>query len=104
DRGAPRRARRRRGPGPRWRGAAAPHRTLLRRRLSGALVGICTTKAPRIAGRVPLYARMMLQEGDLDAPREAAEDVSGAPTEPGADRAERLLAELNEPQCEAVRH
>jgi len=29
---------------------------------------------------------------------------SGAPTEPGADRAERLLAELNEPQREAVRH
>jgi DNA helicase-2/ATP-dependent DNA helicase PcrA len=28
----------------------------------------------------------------------------GAPTEPGADRAERLLAELNEPQREAVRH
>jgi DNA helicase-2/ATP-dependent DNA helicase PcrA len=27
-----------------------------------------------------------------------------APTEPGADRAERLLAELNEPQREAVRH
>jgi len=28
----------------------------------------------------------------------------GAPTEPGADRAERLLAGLNEPQREAVRH
>ncbi len=28
----------------------------------------------------------------------------GAPTEPGADRAERLLAELNERQREAVRH
>ena len=30
--------------------------------------------------------------------------ASGAPTEPGADRAERLLADLNEPQREAVRH
>ncbi len=28
----------------------------------------------------------------------------GAPTEPGADRAERLLADLNEPQRDAVRH
>jgi DNA helicase-2/ATP-dependent DNA helicase PcrA len=30
--------------------------------------------------------------------------TQAAPTEPGADRAERLLAELNEPQREAVRH
>jgi len=30
--------------------------------------------------------------------------TEAAPTEPGADRAERLLAELNEPQREAVRH
>jgi DNA helicase-2/ATP-dependent DNA helicase PcrA len=29
---------------------------------------------------------------------------AGAPTEPGADRAERLLADLNSPQREAVRH
>jgi ATP-dependent DNA helicase UvrD/PcrA len=36
-------------------------------------------------------------------PERFAEGV-GAPTEPGADRAERLLAELNEPQREAVRH
>jgi ATP-dependent DNA helicase UvrD/PcrA len=33
-----------------------------------------------------------------------SEEASGAPIEPGADRAERLLAELNEPQREAVRH
>jgi DNA helicase II / ATP-dependent DNA helicase PcrA len=31
-------------------------------------------------------------------------DVGGAPIEPGADRAERLLAGLNEPQRAAVRH
>jgi ATP-dependent DNA helicase UvrD/PcrA len=37
-------------------------------------------------------------------PEGAAESPGGAPTEPGADRAERLLAELNEPQREAVRH
>ena len=30
--------------------------------------------------------------------------AEAAPTEPGADRAERLLAELNEPQREAARH
>ncbi|MBW8059039.1 MAG: AAA family ATPase [Solirubrobacterales bacterium] len=35
-----------------------------------------------------------------DAPGAAA----GAPTEPGADRAERLLADLNDPQRQAVRH
>jgi ATP-dependent DNA helicase UvrD/PcrA len=34
----------------------------------------------------------------------ALDDAQGAPTEPGADRAERLLANLNEPQREAVRH
>jgi DNA helicase-2/ATP-dependent DNA helicase PcrA len=45
----------------------------------------------------------MLQEGDTDSGRDARDWV-GAPTEAGADRAERLLAELNEPQREAVRH
>ncbi len=30
--------------------------------------------------------------------------TDAAPTEPGADRAERLLADLNEPQRQAVRH
>jgi ATP-dependent DNA helicase UvrD/PcrA len=34
----------------------------------------------------------------------ASERPQGGPTEPGADRAERLLADLNEPQREAVRH
>ena len=36
-------------------------------------------------------------------PEGFSEDV-GAPTEPGADRAERLLAGLNDPQRKAVRH
>jgi DNA helicase-2/ATP-dependent DNA helicase PcrA len=40
------------------------------------------------------------QESDLDVQGQP----QGAPTEPGADRAERLLAELNEPQQRAVRH
>jgi DNA helicase-2/ATP-dependent DNA helicase PcrA len=44
----------------------------------------------------------------LQTEPETPEDVSGSPegrpTEPGADRAERLLAELNQPQREAVRH
>jgi DNA helicase-2/ATP-dependent DNA helicase PcrA len=37
-------------------------------------------------------------------PESHADALGGAPTEPGADRAERLLAGLNDPQREAVRH
>src|SRR5260221_11313105 len=40
----------------------------------------------------------------LEVQQERPADAVGAPTEPGADRAERLLAELNEPQRQAVRH
>ncbi|HEX6687545.1 MAG TPA: UvrD-helicase domain-containing protein [Solirubrobacterales bacterium] len=40
----------------------------------------------------------------LQVEPESPADSPGAPTEPGADRAERLLAELNDPQREAVRH
>jgi DNA helicase-2/ATP-dependent DNA helicase PcrA len=40
----------------------------------------------------------------LQTEPETPQDSNGAPIEPGADRAERLLAELNEPQREAVRH
>ena len=40
----------------------------------------------------------------LQTEPESAATGSGAPTEPGADRAERLLAGLNEPQRAAVRH
>jgi len=46
----------------------------------------------------------MLQETDSETSREGLEDFGGAPTEPGANRAERLLADLNEPQREAVCH
>jgi DNA helicase-2/ATP-dependent DNA helicase PcrA len=45
----------------------------------------------------------MLQ-GEPEARHEPAEEPAAAPTEPGADRAERLLADLNEPQRAAVRH
>jgi DNA helicase-2/ATP-dependent DNA helicase PcrA len=45
----------------------------------------------------------MLQ-GEPEAVPDAENGIEGAPTEPGADRAERLLADLNEPQREAVRH
>jgi ATP-dependent DNA helicase UvrD/PcrA len=45
----------------------------------------------------------MLQ-ADPETPADLSAAPEGAPTEPGADRAERLLAELNEPQREAVRH
>jgi ATP-dependent DNA helicase UvrD/PcrA len=44
-----------------------------------------------------------LQE-HFDTDPEAAPAVSGAPTEPGASAAERLLAGLNPPQREAVEH
>ncbi len=40
----------------------------------------------------------------LQTEPESAAGGHGAPTEAGADRAERLLAELNEPQREAARH
>ncbi|MDX6588994.1 MAG: ATP-dependent helicase UvrD/PcrA, partial [Solirubrobacterales bacterium] len=43
----------------------------------------------------------MLQ-AEPETPTDAENLASGAPTEPGADRVERLLAELNPPQREAV--
>jgi DNA helicase-2/ATP-dependent DNA helicase PcrA len=45
----------------------------------------------------------MLQS-EFEMPREAPEEAAGAPTEPGADRVERLLGGLNPPQREAVVH
>jgi DNA helicase II / ATP-dependent DNA helicase PcrA len=45
----------------------------------------------------------MLQ-AEPEGAAEAQETPQGTPTEPGADRAERLLAELNEPQRQGVRH
>jgi ATP-dependent DNA helicase UvrD/PcrA len=41
---------------------------------------------------------------EFETPGNGASEDVGAPTEAGADRAERLLAELNDPQREAVRH
>jgi len=55
-------------------------------------------------GRSHLYARLVLQEAEQEGAHGPPGSGGGAPTEPGADRAERLLAELNEPQREAVRH
>ena len=46
---------------------------------------------------------MSLQE-QFDTDSEARAATGGAPTEPGADRVERLLAGLNPPQREAVEH
>jgi DNA helicase-2/ATP-dependent DNA helicase PcrA len=43
-------------------------------------------------------------QSESEAVPPAVEPPAGAPIEPGADRAERLLADLNEPQREAVRH
>jgi DNA helicase-2/ATP-dependent DNA helicase PcrA len=45
----------------------------------------------------------MLQT-ESETPNDVPGDHQGAPTEVGADRAERLLADLNEPQREAVLH
>jgi DNA helicase-2/ATP-dependent DNA helicase PcrA len=46
----------------------------------------------------------VFQEGNGETPAQPPEAVHGAPTEPGADRVERLLAGLNGPQREAVVH
>ncbi len=46
----------------------------------------------------------MSLQGEFDLPEAALEAAGGAPTEPGADRIERLLAGLNPPQREAVEH
>jgi len=43
-------------------------------------------------------------QGEFELPGGAPEGAAGAPTEPGADRVERLLAGLNPPQREAVEH
>jgi DNA helicase-2/ATP-dependent DNA helicase PcrA len=43
-------------------------------------------------------------QSEFEIPAEGAEAPDGAPIEAGADRAERLLAGLNDPQREAVRH
>jgi ATP-dependent DNA helicase UvrD/PcrA len=45
----------------------------------------------------------MLQT-ESESPNDTPHEVAGAPTEAGADRAERLLADLNEPQRRAVLH
>ncbi|MGN6276211.1 MAG: ATP-dependent helicase [Solirubrobacterales bacterium] len=46
----------------------------------------------------------MSLQGEFELPGGAPEGAAGAPTEPGADRVERLLAGLNPPQREAVEH
>ncbi|MEX2107755.1 MAG: UvrD-helicase domain-containing protein [Solirubrobacterales bacterium] len=46
----------------------------------------------------------MTFQADLETPPDGFSSLEGAPTEAGADRAERLLAGLNDPQREAVQH
>ncbi len=46
----------------------------------------------------------MTLQSEFEIPAEGAEAANGAPIEPGADRAERLLAGLNDPQRQAVLH
>ena len=53
---------------------------------------------------MPGYARRVSLQEQFDADPEANGSTRGAPTEPGADRVERLLAGLNPPQREAVEH
>jgi DNA helicase-2/ATP-dependent DNA helicase PcrA len=43
-------------------------------------------------------------QAEFELPGEQPESAAGAPTEPGADRIERLLGGLNPPQREAVEH
>jgi DNA helicase-2/ATP-dependent DNA helicase PcrA len=43
-------------------------------------------------------------QSEFEIPSEAESGAAGAPTEPGADRVERLLSGLNPPQREAVEH
>ncbi len=50
------------------------------------------------------YARRVSLQAEFDPPEGLPEVAGGAPTEPGADRVERLLAGLNPPQREAVVH
>jgi DNA helicase II / ATP-dependent DNA helicase PcrA len=56
------------------------------------------------SGRGPLYSRSVKMQTEAEVPLSAQAAPDGAPTEPGADRVERLLAELNAPQREAVLH
>jgi ATP-dependent DNA helicase UvrD/PcrA len=49
------------------------------------------------------YSRLVTLQTESEA-SETHIEGGGAPIEPGADRAERLLAKLNEPQRQAVRH
>ncbi len=46
----------------------------------------------------------MSLQADQESPAGAEQPPAGAPTEPGADRVERLLAGLNPPQRQAVEH
>ncbi|HEY2478489.1 MAG TPA: UvrD-helicase domain-containing protein, partial [Solirubrobacterales bacterium] len=46
----------------------------------------------------------MSLQADQESAEGAGQPLFGAPTEPGADRVERLLAGLNPPQREAVEH
>ena len=46
----------------------------------------------------------MTLQSESEGTPPVSEEPAGAPIEPGTDRAERLLAELNDPQREAVRH
>jgi DNA helicase II / ATP-dependent DNA helicase PcrA len=59
---------------------------------------------PDRARRGPHYARLVTLQADQEPISSAEDAASGAPTEPGADRVERLLAGLNPPQRQAVEH
>ncbi len=54
--------------------------------------------------RAPGYARRVSLQADQESFLGGDGSPSGAPTEAGADRVERLLAGLNQPQREAVEH
>src|SRR5690606_21974864 len=64
----------------------------------------CGGQSRQVHGRPRVYARAPMLQGELEFPSDPEAAGAGAPTEPGADRIERLLAGLNPPQREAVEH
>src|SRR4029079_17873950 len=54
--------------------------------------------------RPRVYAREPMLQSEFELPPDGEQESQAAPTEPGADRVERLLARLNPPQREAVEH
>ena len=88
---------RRQGGCGRGQGAAAEAGPELGRRLNPAPAGAGARRARD-------YPRPFMDEAEQQLEREYEQESLGAPIQAGADHVERLLAELNDPQREAVIH